>query len=156
MPDIKTYQNFIPRMDIRQTLNGPLRAAGVFFDLFGRQQRTFQAAMRGTWNGNHGTLHEEFIFNDGEKQTRDWQIIVRDDHSFAATAGDVAGTAVGQQHGNTINMRYQLVLPMGKNKIRIDMDDWMYLLDEKTILNRTVMRKFGIKLGELTLVIEKC
>lgn len=156
MPNIKSYQNFMPKMDIRQALSGSMRAAGVFFDAFGRQQRTFHAVMQGAWQGNTGTLHEEFTFNNGEQQTRNWQVTVRSDDDFTATAGDVAGTATGQQSGNAINMRYQLMIPIGKNKVKIDMDDWMYLVDDKTIINRTVMRKFGIRLGELALVIQKC
>ena len=32
----------------------------------------------------------------------------------------------------------------------MDMDDWMFLLDDKTMLNRTTMSKLGAKVGELT------
>lgn len=156
MPDIKDYQNFTPLFDIRRILNGDMRAAGIFQDPFGRQRRQFHAVLRGSWQGNAGELHEEFIFNDGEKQTRHWKIDVQNEHSFTATAGDVKGTARGQQYGNAVNMRYQLILPLGKIKLSVDMDDWMYLMDDRTIINKTVMRKFGLKLGELTLVIEKC
>ncbi|HLS54540.1 MAG TPA: DUF3833 family protein, partial [Zeimonas sp.] len=30
-------------------------------------------------------------------------------------------------------------------------DDWMYLVDERVMLNRAVMSKFGVRLGEVTL-----
>jgi hypothetical protein len=156
MPDIKNYQKFLPSFDIRQILNGNMRATGIFQDSFGRQQRQFHASLHGQWQGNIGELHEEFIFNDGERQTRHWQINVLDDHRFTATAGDVKGIAQGQQYGNAVNMRYQLVLLLQEIRLSVDMDDWMYLMDDRTIINRTIMRKLGIKLGELTLVIQKC
>jgi hypothetical protein len=35
------------------------------------------------------------------------------------------------------------------------MDDWMYLVEENIILNRTSMRKFGFKVGEIVLVMKK-
>jgi hypothetical protein len=154
--DIAAYKNFTPRFDIRAALNGQLRASGAFFDGGGRQRRTFTADMRASWQGNAGELAESFLFDNGEKQNRIWKIQMLDNMHFTATAGDVAGTARGQQCGNAMNMRYNLVVPMGKMKIKLAMDDWMYLMADGTIINRTVMRKFGIKVGELSIVIQKC
>ena len=34
-------------------------------------------------------------------------------------------------------------------------DDWMYLVDERVMLNKAVMSKFGIYLGEVTLSFTK-
>jgi len=34
-------------------------------------------------------------------------------------------------------------------------DDWMYLLDEQRLLNKTEMRYFGFRVGEITLYIER-
>jgi hypothetical protein len=35
--------------------------------------------------------------------------------------------------------------------IEVQFDDWMYLIDERVMLNRATMRKFGVTLGEVTL-----
>ena len=37
----------------------------------------------------------------------------------------------------------------------VDMDDWMFLMDEQVMLNRATMRKFGVRLGEVTLSFRK-
>jgi hypothetical protein len=37
----------------------------------------------------------------------------------------------------------------------VDMDDWMYLVDERVMLNRAVMSKFGVRLGEVTLAFSR-
>jgi len=37
----------------------------------------------------------------------------------------------------------------------VQFDDWMYLVDEKVMLNKAVMSKFGIRLGEVTLSFTK-
>ena len=37
----------------------------------------------------------------------------------------------------------------------VQFDDWMYLVDERVMLNRATMRKFGIRLGEVTLSFQK-
>jgi hypothetical protein len=37
----------------------------------------------------------------------------------------------------------------------VHMDDWLYLLDEQTMVNRTAMSKFGVELGQVTLFFRK-
>jgi hypothetical protein len=39
--------------------------------------------------------------------------------------------------------------------IDVQMDDWMYLMSDRVLLNKAVMRKFGVKLGEVTLSFTK-
>ena len=34
-------------------------------------------------------------------------------------------------------------------------DDWMYLMDERGMLNKATMSKFGLFLGEVTLSFQK-
>ena len=35
------------------------------------------------------------------------------------------------------------------------MDDWMFLIDDKRMLHRAEMRKFGIRLGDVTVSFTK-
>jgi len=37
----------------------------------------------------------------------------------------------------------------------VQMDDWMYQMDERTLINRTSMRKFGVEVGQVTLFFRK-
>jgi len=37
----------------------------------------------------------------------------------------------------------------------VDLDDWMYLIDDRVMLNRATMSKFGFRLGEITLSFTK-
>jgi hypothetical protein len=37
----------------------------------------------------------------------------------------------------------------------VDFDDWMYLMDDQVMLNRSVMSKFGVRLGEVILTFRK-
>jgi hypothetical protein len=156
----KDYANKTPKLDIREYLNGDLEAEGVLIDYTGKADLSFYATLKGSWKGNEGKLEEEFFFSDGKKQNRTWIINVSDDNNFTATAGDVVGTAKGSQNGNAVNMKYVLQVPYNGSTINMSMDDWMYLIDagqgkKPIIINRTAMKKFGIKLGELQLVIRK-
>ena len=56
-----------------------------------------------------------------------------------------------QAQGNAFNLRYVLALPVDGRTWNVDMDDWMYAIDERTVLNRTAMSKWGFRVGEVTL-----
>lgn len=153
---VNDYAANTPKLDIRQYLNGKLEAWGVLFDMSGKADLHFYVTMVGSWNGNVGTLKENFVYSDGRKDERIWTITFSDDTNFTATAHDVEGVAVGSQAGNAMNMRYVLnAVRSNGDTISLSMDDWIYLVDEKTVINRTKMRKFGITVGELMLTFKK-
>lgn len=150
------YKDKSPKLDIRTYLNGPLEAWGILYDMSGKADVHFHVHMTGTWEGNKGTLDEHFVFSDGRKDHRVWTIQFQDDHTFSANAHDVVGTAQGSQKGNAVNMTYVLRVPRKNgNTIDLTMDDWMYLVDDKTLINRTKMKKFGLSVGELVIAFRK-
>jgi hypothetical protein len=65
------------------------------------------------------------------------------------------GVAEGRSAGNALNWRYTLSLPVDGKVYEVQFDDWMYLMDDKVMLNKAVMSKFGIYLGEVTLSFYK-
>jgi hypothetical protein len=66
----------------------------------------------------------------------------------------VVGTE-GLAAGNAFQWAYTLKLPVDDNVYEVQFDDWMYLIDEHVMLNKAVMSKFGIRLGEVTLSFHK-
>ena len=152
---VEAYAAGEPVLDLREYLSGRLVAAGVFFGLSGRVERRFVADMRGTWDGDKGTLDERFHFADGEVGERRWTLTFAGDGTFVATAPDVEGNAVGRQCGNAAAMRYRLRVPRGNGEIAVDMVDWFYLLHDGTLINKARMSKFGLKVGELVVSFRK-
>lgn len=144
-----------PKFDIREYLNGDLEAWGTFINRDGSAEPQFIVKMKGEWNGNKGTLAEEFIYLDGTRKERLWHFTMKDDHSFIGTAQDVTGEGVGKQYGNAVNMKYVLQVPYKGDTIEVKMDDWLYRIDEKHVINRTEMRKYGFKVGELVIGFRK-
>jgi hypothetical protein len=67
----------------------------------------------------------------------------------------VVGEALGEVSGNAFNWRYTMALEVDGRTWQVDFDDWMYLVDERTMLNRAVMSKFGVRLGEVLLSFRK-
>jgi len=149
------YANETPVLDLRDYLNGPLEASGIFFDRAGHASLRFVVDMTGEWDGNTGTLAERFRYSDGTTDERVWTIVFSDDARFTATAHDVVGEAVGGQKGNAAMMRYKLRIPRDGSEVVVSMEDWLYLQEDGTLINRTEMRKFGFKVGELVVVFRK-
>lgn len=149
------YATETPKLDLRDYLNGPLTASGIFFDYAGRADLRFVVEMEGSWDGDTGTLAERFRYDDGRTDERIWTIRFDSEDSFTATAHDVVGEAVGGQKGNAAMMRYSLRIPRDDGEIVVSMEDWLYLQEDGTLINRAKMRKFGLPVGELVVAFRK-
>ncbi|HEX4878665.1 MAG TPA: DUF3833 domain-containing protein [Limnobacter sp.] len=153
-PTPADYASEKPKLDLKEYFNGTIDAWGVFHDRSGKVVRRFTVVMKCSWDGNTGTLDEDFTYSDGTTEKRVWTIYKNGD-SYTGTAGDVLGTATGQAAGNAFNWKYTLRLPVDGSTYEVQFDDWMYLMDDKTMLNKAVMSKFGIELGEVLLSFRK-
>jgi hypothetical protein len=48
-----------------------------------------------------------------------------------------------------------LALNVDGKVIHVDFDDWMFLVDDQVMLNRSLMSKYGLRLGEVTLSLKR-
>jgi hypothetical protein len=131
---LEDYAGGQPELDLRDYLNGSLTASGIFFDR---------------------ALAEQFRYSDGRTDQRVWTLRFQDDARFTGTADDVVGEALGMQSGNAAKMTYRLRIPREDDEIVVSMEDWFYLQDDGTLINRTKMRKFGVMVGELVIAFRK-
>ena len=154
-PTPELYAKEQPRLEVEQYFNGTLDAHGMFQDRSGAVVKRFVVVMRASWQGDTGTLDEDFTYADGTTQKRIWTLKKTGQGRFTATAADVVGTAQGVVSGNSLNWKYVLALPVDGKIINVDMDDWMFLIDQKVMLNRTAMSKYGFSLGSVTLSFNK-
>jgi Protein of unknown function (DUF3833) len=154
-PQPSDYAAEKPVLDLKQYFNGDLVAHGIFTDRSGKVARRFVVKMTGTWQGNQGTLDERFTYSDGKTERRVWRLTDEGGGRWSGRADDVVGVAEGKAAGNALNWRYTLKLPVDDKVYEVQFDDWMYLVDDKVMLNKAVMSKFGITLGEVTLSFTK-
>ena len=77
------------------------------------------------------------------------------DGRYSGTAADVVGQASGEEKGNAFRWGYTLQLPVDGRVFEVQFDDWMYLMNDKVMINKAVMSKFGFQLGEVTLSFVK-
>lgn len=154
-PAIRQYAAEQPALELSDYLNGELEAWGMFQNRSGEVVRRFHVALTGTWQGDVGTLDERFTYSDGSTERRVWTLRRQADGSWRGTAADVLGEAIGEVSGNALHWRYQLLLKVDGEQYVVDFDDWMFLMDERVMLNRARMSKWGVDLGEVTLSFYK-
>jgi hypothetical protein len=149
------YAGEKPALDLREYFNGKIDAWGMIQDRSGKVTKRMYVEMTCTWAGEVGTLDERFTYADGTKETRVWTIR-KSGNRYVGTAADVVGEALGEAAGNTLRWNYVLDAKReGGGTIHLDMDDWMWLVDEKTLVNKTGFSKFGIRFGEVTIFFRK-
>lgn len=147
------YADTSPIMDMRQHLNGPMVCEGVIYGPLGQVTSSFVADFDITWDGDAAVMTEEFSYNDGSTQSREWRITMTGDQKFDARADDVLGAGKGTISGSSIQMMYAIRLPMDAGGHVLNARDWMYLTANGTIINRSQFRKFGLRVAELVATI---
>ena len=135
--------------------DGRLRAWGLFQDRFGTVRRQFTVDIQGSFDGHELVLVEDFLYDDGEIDQRIWRIQRTGEASYAGRADDVVGPAEGEVAGRAMRWRYQLDLPVGERIWRVTFDDWMFLQDDDTLINRATMSKLGVTLGEVLIFFRR-
>ncbi len=150
------YRDQQPALDVATFFNGPLVAHGLVKNFRGQVTERFSVTMNGHWGETgEGQLAEDFIYADGRKEHRTWYLRRQGDH-YIGTAADIDGEAKGYQQGFALNWRYNMNLKLKDGSVvNVSFNDWMYQLDENRIINTAEIRKFGFKVGEVILYIEK-
>lgn len=143
------YAGADPQFDIRQHLKGPILCEGVIYGPTGRVSSRFVADFDAEWDGNVGTMKERFRYDSGRVQDREWKLTLGNDGRIKADADDLVGSGNGRQEGNAVQLNYKIKLDESAGGHVLDTVDWMYLVENGTIMNRSQFRKFGIKVAEL-------
>ena len=154
-PSLNYYQNTTPEADIKSYFTGDIKAWGIVQDRRGRVMSRFDVDMVGTWEGDVGTLQEQFRYYDGKHQQRIWTIRKIGPNEYRGTADDIVGEASGQTTGTAVNWHYRMDLAVGDKTHRIKFDDWMWQMNDGVLINRSYLKKFGFTVAELTLFMQK-
>ncbi len=152
---VSDYAVEAPMLDPEVFFNGQLRAAGVVKNRGGKVIRRFTADIKAYWRDGVGTLEEDFVFDDNSEERRVWTLEPTEAGRYRATAPDVVGAGHADVSGNAMFLDYVLRVPYKDGTIDVRIDDRMYLVTPDTLINESVMRKFGFRVGEILLSIER-
>lgn len=136
-------------------MQGKLTGWGIFEDRSGKVVKRFRIDMTANWQGNKGTFIENFSFNDGTKQVRTWELTRIDDHHYTGKANDSIGVGQGEVWGNSMHWNYTIKTETDSGTYNLDYDYWMHLIDDKTLINRATLSKFGVTLGDIAVTFHK-
>ena len=154
-PDLEDRSLGGPKLDLETYFDGTVVAYGQFQDVFGDVRRRFEVEIEGDWNGERLQLVETFAYADGSDEVRTWTLRKTGPDTWEGDAAGVIGQAVGEERGDVFNWRYEIDLPVPDGTLRVTFDDWMWRLDERRVLNRAYMSKFGVPIGEVIIFFEK-
>jgi hypothetical protein len=149
------YANTTPEFDLPTYFNGEVTAWGIVQDYSNKLTRRFCVDIIGTWQGNQGQLHETFYYNDGEQQIRIWKLQITEDGSVIGGAADVIGQANGGSKGTAFNWQYTLRVPIDDTEYDLFVDDWMFMMDNNRVMNRSYMKKLGVTVAEISIFFDK-
>ncbi|WP_371186542.1 DUF3833 domain-containing protein [Thalassotalea maritima] len=153
--DLSEYKNTTPEFKLETFFNGKVIGYGLVTGFSDEVTRRFVVDIDASWQGNKGTLDEYFTYNDGEKQFRQWRITKVDDTRYQGEADDIIGTATGQRSGAVIHWQYDMELTVDGSDYQVTFDDTMVLIDDKHMINKAKIYKFGLNVGNVTLFFEK-
>jgi len=148
------YKNASPRLVLEDYFLGQTRAWGIFQNRSGVVERQFTVDILGKIVDKNLVLEEDFTYSDGTIDRRVWTIKKIDENNYEGRAADVIGHATGKAYGNSLNWAYTLDLPYKEGTVKVQFDDWMFLQEDGVLINRAKMTKFGIYLGEVTLIFK--
>ncbi len=154
-PRIEDHAGFAPNFQVSEFFSGQLSAHGVVRDRSGTVIRTFTADIAASQDGATVILDEDFEFDNGDLDKRVWRLQPNGDATWQATAGDVVGEGLLTTSGNALFLDYTLRIPWRDGTIDVRVDDRMYQVAPDLLVNESVMKKFGVKVGSILLVIQR-
>lgn len=135
---------------------------GIIHNRFGSLSNEFRIKMNGYWKSDTFILDEVFHFKpygeQSKKQIRQWSIKKDSNFKYSAESKDLIGTARGLRKDNTMNWKYNLLVPYNNKEIAFQFDDWIYASKSSSgyiVINKVKMKKFGFKLAELFISYSK-
>lgn len=139
----------VPVFDPAAYFSGKLGAYGVFVDRFGSLRRQFHVTVTGRRTEHGFQLDESFVYDDGETEMRRWDVTEVGNGRYTGACADVIGHAAGCLSDNMLSWRYKFRLPLYGRKVSVTFDDVMVLQDAGILINRAIVSKWGMKLGEV-------
>lgn len=123
---------------------GKTTATGSFAAING-VKRKFDVKLTGTVRGKTLTLREDFVYSDGERNTKTWRFNRTGPTTYVGTREDVVGETVVNVEGNTARFTYLIDLEPGPAENIVRFHDRLTLAkDGRTMENTATVTKYGL------------
>lgn len=145
------FENGEPKLDPVNFFGGKTRSTGVIETPGGRPSTRITTETVGRLKDSVLSIVQD-LYPEGKKKSHRVFILHQiDEHHVDATADDIVGTAHGLLYGNEFSWSFRHTLT-GRNFLKhVRMSQTMLLMpDGQTMIIRSVIRKFGIVVAQIT------
>ena len=128
--------------------SGRLRSQGLFVNDLGGIDSWFTAELAGTWDGEALRFDEDFTYENGWRDRRQWVLRREAPGRWRGTATDAVGEVHATEAGNAFHLRHTLDLPRaGGGTRRLSFDQWFVRLGDDEALSRARVSWHGLGVG---------
>ena len=140
-----------PAFDPVRFFTGHVQSWGVMEDRSGQPTSIVTTDCSGQADGPDGLrMTQRLVIGSDAPVTREWRMRRTGPGTYEATANDMVGTATGTASGRAFHWTWTLALSPGNALKNVTMDQWWYLQDDGSMLNRTMVSKLGYIAAEVT------
>lgn len=137
---------------LERLLHGRWVASGLIETPGGRVRTHFDLVSQAVPTPDGVRVDEHYRFADARTLERTWVFQTGKPGHWQAGADDVVGTAAATQEGAVSHLRYVLVFPWRGRGVRLRAHDRLHPLPDGALLLRSTLRKWGVRVAELTAV----
>lgn len=149
-PTVGQFTGTTPAFDPVMFFTGHVVSWGVLEDRSGYPTGPVITDCRGELDGPDSLHMVQHLTEGIDRQVRDWHMHRVSPTQFEATANDIVGVAKGESAGRVFHWSFVLALEPGNVLENVTLDQWMYLEDDGSMVNRDTIRKFGVVVAGVT------
>ncbi|MCO5732864.1 DUF3833 family protein [Rhizobium sp. SSA_523] len=134
--------------------SGKTRATGAFGAING-VKRTFTVDLTGRFDGRTLVLREDFVFADGERDTKTWRFTKTAPGRYSGTREDVIGTTHVAISGRVARFNYLVNLGTAAKPNIVRFHDRMVLKDDGRLINTAWVTKFLFPVARTKVIFQR-
>ena len=146
-----TFENSTPKLDPVKFFVGHTHSSGVIENRGGKPTIRITTTTAGVLKDGIIYIEQDLYPEGGKINHRSWQLRQINKHHVDATANDIHGVAHGLLYGDAFSWTFRHTFSERKIIKHARMSQNMYLMpDGQTLIIRSVFRKFGIVVAQIT------
>ncbi len=148
------YSNF-KNLNFEKFFSGKVIAKGNLIVFFPKKIiKNLYVVFQGVFKNDELKLSEKYFVNDNVT-IRKWLFKKKSNSLFIGSEKNVKGDITVNIEKNYLKMKYHFKLIIWRFTITVLINDHMFLINDKEIVNTTYVSKFGINLAKVILLYKK-
>lgn len=147
----ESFSSTTPVIDPVKFFGGHTHSTGVIESRSGKPVERITTQTAGVFANGILSMEQDLHSEDSKPSHRNFNFKIIDAHHVDATGSDITGTAHGELYGNYFTWSFRLKVADKGLVQHATMTQCMYLMpDGKTLIIRSIIRKFGLIVREIT------